>query len=175
VTLEQEMRTWGAIDDGGLYIAVTQVDRWADRLAALLAAHAELPLETAMRQYLDGLVITSAVIGDIRRGLFMPFKCAWNGFVRDETAKREVPGLTPDTGADGLTTSSQDDSLHDAGARATARPAPADLRPLLEAYRGDHRWCRIDTVESRSYDNRCTLCVAVDAALRGTETTGGER
>jgi hypothetical protein len=43
----------------------------------------------ALQGYLDGLVITSATIGDIRRRLLLPFDCAWNGIVRDQTAARE--------------------------------------------------------------------------------------
>ena len=50
---------------------------------ALLGAPIEL------RAYLNSLIITSDNIGDIRRSLFMPWKCEWNALVRDETAKRE--------------------------------------------------------------------------------------
>lgn len=42
-----------------------------------------------LRAYLDGLLITSDNIGDIRRSLFMPWASPWNGWVRDETAERE--------------------------------------------------------------------------------------
>lgn len=44
-----------------------------------------------MQAYLGRLTITGDNIGDIRRSLFMPFDSSWNGLVRDETAKRELP------------------------------------------------------------------------------------
>lgn len=40
--------------------------------------------------YLDTLHITNENIGEIRRALFFPWECEWNGIVRDETAAREV-------------------------------------------------------------------------------------
>jgi hypothetical protein len=45
-----------------------------------------------LRCHLDGLQITSENIGFIRRELFVPWNSAWNGIVRDETAKRENKG-----------------------------------------------------------------------------------
>lgn len=42
--------------------------------------------------YLDGLEITGATIGDIRRRLCMPWDSEWNSLVRTETAKRERCG-----------------------------------------------------------------------------------
>jgi len=66
VGLEQEMRTWGTIDDGGLYIAVTQVDRWADRLAAILASHAApgwQPIATAPTDGAAFLAYGESLIG----------------------------------------------------------------------------------------------------------------
>lgn len=49
--------------------------------------------EPAMKKELAAhvakLVITSDNIGDIRRSLFMPFSCDWNGWVRELTAERE--------------------------------------------------------------------------------------
>lgn len=44
-----------------------------------------------MRAYLDTLTIHGDNIGDIRRSLFMPFDSQWNGWVRDDTAERELP------------------------------------------------------------------------------------
>ena len=41
-------------------------------------------------QWLNSQTINGDTIGNIRRQCFMPFDCAWNGIVRDETAKREV-------------------------------------------------------------------------------------
>jgi hypothetical protein len=69
----------------------------ADELAALLQAAAppaptaEPPakVKQAVFLYLNTLVITSDNIGDIRRSLFMPFDCKWNGWVRDMTAELE--------------------------------------------------------------------------------------
>jgi hypothetical protein len=57
-------------------------------------AQPPIALRGELGTYLDGLVITPDNIGDIRRGLFMPWESAWNAYVRDETAKREraVPG-----------------------------------------------------------------------------------
>jgi hypothetical protein len=46
-------------------------------------------LATMVGRYLDSITITSDNIGEIRRSLFMPFECGWNGWVRDETANRE--------------------------------------------------------------------------------------
>lgn len=42
-----------------------------------------------LRQYLDGIEVTSQNIGEVRRRLFHPWECAWNGIVRDETAVSE--------------------------------------------------------------------------------------
>lgn len=60
------------------------------RLSLLQSSQAQgwQPMDE-LRTYLDGLTITGDNIGDIRRSLFMPFDSAWNGIVRDETAKRE--------------------------------------------------------------------------------------
>ena len=44
-----------------------------------------------LRVYLDTQVITGDTIGDLRRSLFMPWDSMWNGWVREETAKRELP------------------------------------------------------------------------------------
>lgn len=48
-----------------------------------------------LKEYLDGLTITSENIGDIRRSLFVPYDGIWNSVVRDETAVRENkrPGI----------------------------------------------------------------------------------
>ncbi len=46
-------------------------------------------VKQAVFLYLNTLVITSDNIGDIRRSLFMPFDCKWNGWVRDMTAELE--------------------------------------------------------------------------------------
>ncbi len=39
--------------------------------------------------HLNDCMITSENIGSVRRSLFLPFDCEWNGVVRDETAARE--------------------------------------------------------------------------------------
>jgi len=58
------------------------------RIQALEQAR-EQRLRVELEGYLDTLTITSDTIGDIRRSLLMPWDSAWNGVVRDETAKRE--------------------------------------------------------------------------------------
>lgn len=52
-------------------------------------------LRIELRTYLDTLTITGDTIGDIRRRLFMPWDSEWNGWVRDETASREVAPAAP--------------------------------------------------------------------------------
>lgn len=47
-------------------------------------------LREELGDYLDKLVITNENIGEVRRSLFFPWECEWNGLVRDETAVREV-------------------------------------------------------------------------------------
>lgn len=59
----------------------------------MLDRDAELRRE--LRAHLDSLVITSDNIGDIRRGMFMPWDSSWNGWVRDETAARESTPVEP--------------------------------------------------------------------------------
>lgn len=59
-----------------------------------------LYLKRELEKHLDGLTITGDNIGDVRRSLFMPWDSAWNGVVRDETAKRERPA--PPASADEL-------------------------------------------------------------------------
>lgn len=46
-------------------------------------------LAVELIQYLDSIDIHSDNIGDIRRACFVPWDSLWNGFVLDETAKRE--------------------------------------------------------------------------------------
>lgn len=86
--------------------------RFADELEAALAAPAgdqrqgilvdrDADLRIEMRRYLDGFVITSDNIGDVRRSLFVPWDSAWNGWVRDETAARENKSASAPAGAVG--------------------------------------------------------------------------
>lgn len=75
------------------------VERALDVLSRLTADHAQQGKEEdrlALRAHLDGVTVTSENIGDIRRSLFLPFDSAWNGLVRDETAKREGRTLDGD-------------------------------------------------------------------------------
>jgi hypothetical protein len=59
-------------------------------------------LRQELRVYLDTLTITGDNIGDIRRQCFVPWDSAWNAWVRDETASRELRaavragGVSPD-------------------------------------------------------------------------------
>lgn len=46
-----------------------------------------------LREYLDLQPITCENIGAIRRRLLVPWESAWNGIVRDETAKREEKAM----------------------------------------------------------------------------------
>lgn len=70
-------------------------DLWEDlwnrqraEIAKLRAAQTWQSLRE-LRTYLDGIVVTSDNIGDIRRALLLPWDSQWNGWVRDETATRE--------------------------------------------------------------------------------------
>jgi hypothetical protein len=47
-------------------------------------------MQKELRVYLDNMKITSENIGEIRRSLFLPWESQWNGWVREETAKREA-------------------------------------------------------------------------------------
>lgn len=47
------------------------------------------PMVKELIKYLDSIDIHSNNIGDIRRACFVPWDSEWNGFVRNETAKRE--------------------------------------------------------------------------------------
>ena len=54
-----------------------------------LPSFVAVSLHRELTAYLDGLVMTGENIGDIRRSLFLPWDSAWNGIVRDDTARRE--------------------------------------------------------------------------------------
>jgi hypothetical protein len=51
-------------------------------------------VKTAVFRYINTLVITSDNVGDIRRSLFMPYDCKWNGWIRDMTAELENKSST---------------------------------------------------------------------------------
>ncbi len=55
----------------------------------------ERELHLDMIAYLEGIAVTSENIGNIRRSLFMPFECKWNGYVRDATAAYENKSSQP--------------------------------------------------------------------------------
>jgi hypothetical protein len=89
----------------GSYLNHSEKERLCTLVRAV-PAPAPLPAPTAEPEppakvkqavflYLNTLVITSDNIGDIRRSLFMPFDCKWNGWVRDMTAELENKSSAP--------------------------------------------------------------------------------
>lgn len=76
--------------------------------------------------WLDAQTITSENIGDIRRSCFVPFDSAWNGVVRDETAKREKDTPSPQPDLDRVVSTSDDIGGSVRTVCRKADPAPSD-------------------------------------------------
>ena len=87
--LDQDTSTRSVVD---LLLAFADAETGRHEHHGLLGDR-DAELRQELRAYLDTLgVITGDNIGDIRRSLFMPWGSQWNGWVRDETASRELDG-----------------------------------------------------------------------------------
>lgn len=82
----------------GFAAAIVERERWYGRGGEMKVnpVEASLPqpvMTDLAKNWMDRQIITGENIGGIRNSLFMPFDCEWNGWVRDETAKREGKGV----------------------------------------------------------------------------------
>lgn len=75
-----------------------EVKRWKGNFEAarhhvtiLQRPSGEIPsMKKQLAAHIAMLTVTRENIGKIRRSLFMPFDCEWNGWVRGLTAEREI-------------------------------------------------------------------------------------